>query len=289
MSTMLKKIKLMSQAQETKFFDENPFTKRTCYSTLYPFNFFPTKGLENIEFGAITILYGNNGSGKSTVLNIIAEKIKAHRRSPFNKSPLFHPYVKECSVSYSGKKPDNIQILTSDDVSEYLLDMRYLCNGLDVKREELFEEYTNKRESKYQLSSLDDYDEFRERQEAKRVSQSAFVRNRLMRNPDMQSNGETAIRYFYDTITEDGIYLIDEAENSLSPKLQQELAKYIIDSARYFNCQFIIATHSPFFLSIPDAKIYNLDESPVKTEYWTDLPNMRAYFDLFIKYRFDFQ
>ena len=62
---------------------------------------------------------------------LVTEKIKAHRRSPFNKSPLFHLYVKECSVSYSGKKPDNIQILTSDDVSEYLIDVRYLCNGAD--------------------------------------------------------------------------------------------------------------------------------------------------------------
>ena len=102
-------------------------------------------------------------------------------------------------------------------------------------------------------------------------------------------NGETAIRCLFDTITENGIYLLDEPENSLSAKLQLELAQFVADSARHFNCKFIIATHSPFFLSLPNAKIYNLDEIPVKTEYWTDLPNMRAYFDLFMKYRFDFQ
>lgn len=102
-------------------------------------------------------------------------------------------------------------------------------------------------------------------------------------------NGETAIRCLFDTITENGIYLLDEPENSLSAKLQLKLAQFVADSARHFNCKFIIATHSPFFLSLPNAKIYNLDEIPVKTEYWTDLPNMRAYFDLFMKYRFDFQ
>ena len=167
------------------------------------------------------------------------------------------------------------------------------CQGIsvkiDVKREELFDEYLERKYAEYKLNSLDDYDEFKENQAAKRKSQSAFVQSRLMRNPDMESNGETAARYFYDTITENGIYLMDEPENSLSAKLQMDLMKYITDSARYFNCQFIIATHSPFFLSIPDAKIYNLDETPVKTEYWTDLPNMRAYFDLFMKYRYDFQ
>ena len=102
-----------------------------------------------------------------------------------------------------------------------------------------------------------------------------------MRNVDMQSNGETAMRYYVERIDENALYLIDEPENSLSAVLQQELADYIVKSARFFGCQFVIATHSPFFLAMPGAKIYNLDSIPVAECKWTELPNVRAYYDFF--------
>lgn len=281
MSVMLKSFNLLTQEQETEFFEDNPFTKRSCYSTLYPFNMLPQREIPKLEFEPITIFYGNNGSGKSTLINIIAEKLNAHRRSPFNGSVLFPHYVKRCGKTFAGRIPDNIQILTSDDVSEYVLDLRYLCEGLDARREDLFEEYKEKTQSNFRLKSLEDYDAYKESQMARRQSQSAFARSRLMRNPDMYSNGETAIRYLYDTITENGIYLMDEPENSLSAKLQMELMKYITDSARHFNCQFIIATHSPILLSIPDAKIYNLDTVPVTECRWNELENVQILQRLF--------
>ena len=289
MSVMLESFEFLSQEQENKFFECNPFTKRTVYSTLYPFNMLPTKQIKTLDFAPITILYGSNGSGKSTLINIIAEKIGAHRRSPFNGSVMFSHYVKRCESYFTADKPTNIQILTSDDVSEYVLDLRYLNEGLDAKRDQLFEEYMDKSSKNFTLKTMDDYDKFKESQMIRRQSQSAFARSRLMRNPDMFSNGETAIRYLYDTITENGIYLLDEPENSLSATFQLDLAKYIEDSAKHFNCQFIIATHSPFFLSLPGAKIYNLDVAPPTVEFWTDLPNVRAYFDFFMKHKRDFQ
>lgn len=45
--------------------------------------------------------------------------------------------------------------------------------------------------------------------------------------------------------------------------------------------QFVIATHSPFLLAMPDAKIYNLDADPVNLAQWYELENMRIYFELF--------
>ena len=50
------------------------------------------------------------------------------------------------------------------------------------------------------------------------------------------------------------LYLLDEPENSLSPKFQIELIQLINELTRFFKCQFIIVTHSPFLLSIPEAK-----------------------------------
>ncbi|MBP3886231.1 MAG: AAA family ATPase, partial [Cellulosilyticum sp.] len=73
----------------------------------------------------------------------------------------------------------------------------------------------------------------------------------------------------------------DEPENSLSPQKQLELAHFIEESARFFGCQFIISTHSPFFLAMKDAKIYDLDEMPVQVKKWTQLESVRFYYDFF--------
>ena len=80
-----------------------------------------------------------------------------------------------------------------------------------------------------------------------------------MRHVDMQSNGESALRYFEERITENCLYLIDEPENSLAFPMQQALADYIAASARFYGCQFVLATHSPAFLAIENARIYDLD------------------------------
>ena len=134
-----------------------------------------------------------------------------------------------------------------------------------------------------------DYDDWKESMDAKKSTQSTFVKNRLMRNVDMQSNGETAMRYYTERIDRDALYLIDEPENSLSATRQKELAEYIHQSARFFGCQFIIASHSPIFLSIPEAKIYDLDSKPVRTKKWTDLPNVRMYYDFFMEHKAEFE
>ena len=125
------------------------------------------------------------------------------------------------------------------------------------------------------------YENWKESYDAKSKSQSQFVKERLMRNVDMYSNGESAMKYFVDHISENALYLLDEPENSLSIALQQELAQYISDSARFYGCQFILSTHSPILLSIENAVIYDLDSKPAAIRNWTELENVRRYFDFF--------
>ena len=57
--------------------------KRTCYNTLYPFYVLSEAGLNRLDFEDITILYGGNGSGKTTALNVIAEKLSIQRGTPY--------------------------------------------------------------------------------------------------------------------------------------------------------------------------------------------------------------
>ena len=82
---------------------------------------------------------------------------------------------------------------------------------------------------------------------------------------------------------------MDEPENSLSPAKQQELLKFLEDSARFFGCQFVIATHSPFLLSMKGAKIYDMDEDPVDVKRWTQLGNVREYYDFFKLHENEFE
>jgi predicted ATPase len=68
-----------------------------------------------------------------------------------------------------------------------------------------------------------------------------------------------------------------------------ELMKFLEESARFFGCQFIISTHSPFLLAMRGAKIYNLDENPVSEERWTNLENVRTYYEFFKAHESEFK
>lgn len=60
-------------AAESGFLDNdaNQKVKMTCYDTYYPFAVLPLLGLQKLSFDEpITLLYGNNGSGKTTIFMI---------------------------------------------------------------------------------------------------------------------------------------------------------------------------------------------------------------------------
>ena len=274
----LKSFNFPSEAVEYNFILDE---KRTCFDTFYPFKILSKNDFERIDFEPVTILYGGNGSGKSTALNAIAEKVEVLRDSIFNKSNFFGEYVSMSEFEIENEISSMSRIITSDDVFDYILNVRNLNEGIDYKREDLFTEYQDAKYSDFKMNSLDDYEELKKVNSARIKTMSKYVRNNLMDNVRLYSNGESAYRYFIEKITENGLYILDEPENSLSPKRQMELMDFIEDSARFFGCQFIISTHSPFLLAIKGAKIYDLDENPVCVKKWTDLENVRTYYEFF--------
>ncbi len=94
------------------------------------------------------------------------------------------------------------------------------------------------------------------------------------------SNGESALHFFTESIKEDALYLLDEPENSLSPLFQRESADFLSQSARFFGCQLVIATHSLFLLALPGARTYDLDAQPPQVRKCTALEHVRIYPDL---------
>lgn len=281
------------------FFDEHT----------YPFHLTSEMGLWRIDFEPITILYGGNGSGKSTIINVISEKLNAERKAMFNSSPYFDEYVKRCqykatpdvlgdTVSGRKRKPEKNDIssittvLTSDDIFYSMQELRLDNDRKMQKSRMLMDEYVCPEELPDHLNFETGYNvekfkrgvEIRKARNSMRSRGSSF--NKLLLNSvgKMErgfSNGETALMKLSELLEKPGLYLLDEPENSMSCEFQIKLASIIQYLARYGKCQFLISTHSPFILSIENAKIYNLDHTPVDVCKWWELDNMKEYFRLF--------
>lgn len=272
----LKEFNLLSEEFENSILINE---RRNYFHNQYPFRIFTDKKLEKIDFTNITILYGSNGSGKSTILNIIAEKLNAKGLN-FTGGEMFQTYVNHCKYETSLEIPDEVKIIKSDDVFDYIYNVKRINNRGFNQREALLKEYFECK--KTSIRDINDYQSIKNEVDSKRLGPSGFIRGRMLdKDVFEQSNGESALMYFISEIKDYGIYLLDEPENSMSASMQLKLVKFLEESARFFNCQFIIATHSPFIFGIDSATIYDLDSVPVSTKKWWELENMKIYYNFF--------
>lgn len=173
-------------------------------------------------FLRITILYGGNGSGKTTLLNVMADALRLYRRAEYNRTPFFDDYARLCEPRTMRPIPTGSMILTSDDVFDYMLDLRALNDGVDMRREQMFADYNDLRREKFQMHGMKDYDRLKQ-VSAARVT--ASPRWHAARCPAMCAPAPTARARWpcsANCIRENALYLLDEPENSLSPERQLE-------------------------------------------------------------------
>ena len=265
----------------------------------YPCCIFDKKQLCSVEFAPVTIFCGGNGCGKSTLLNLIAEKLGLARTAPYNSGELFADYVGACEFTPGEDEeglelpiPDGSRIITSDDVFDYMLAVR-------TNNDEIAEELDAGRDKYARLkfgetvrfSGMDDYEAVRLQvlARSKSVSRRQFLRREVGREAKLRSNGETALEFFDSRLKSDRLYLLDEPENSMSAKMQLELAKLLEDTARYCGCQLVIATHSPILLSLEGARIYDLDGEPARVRNFWELENVRIMYEFFKKHAHRFE
>jgi predicted ATPase len=69
--------------------------------------------------------------------------------------------------------------------------------------------------------------------------------------------------------------LLDEPEAALSPLKQLSLISLILEIVKMKNAQFIIATHSPILMGIPNATLYEIQENSMKQVEYTETDHYR--------------
>ena len=77
-----------------------------------------------------------------------------------------------------------------------------------------------------------------------------------------KSHGESFLAIAQDYMGADGVYIFDEPEAALSPQRQLTLLINIYRCAQE-GAQFIIVSHSPILLGMPDAEIFSFDNGTI--------------------------
>ena len=298
MGIYVNSFELPSEDDEGRFASQ---CKRVAsYDTTYPWGLFQNRFSRiPLEFGQVTILYGENGCGKSTILNLLAAALGITRVSPFNKSPFFDEYVSHCRTTRPRDEfgdaipiPSASKIITSDDVFQHILHTRATNETIEKERKKhlsVWDEYNapGARPPKLHV----DFDDpasvkaFNQQVRVRKMSARQFVRSEMDSGclPEL-SNGESAYHYFAQAIAENSLFLLDEPENSMSPSLQLKLCEYLTLRSTVMGTQLIIATHSPIILAMEGAKVYDLDSTPWRVRPWYELRNPQVYYRFFKHY-----
>ena len=215
------------------------FPAKDCY----PFNLRILNETKKIEFKTpVTCFAGENGTGKSTLLEALTVKCGIHIwRAAEKRRYKYNPYEKMLS--------DYISIDRSDE------SVPGSFFGSSV-----FQDF---------VLSLDEW-------ASADPGQLQYFGGKSLVS---QSHGQSIMSYFNDRYKRKGLYMLDEPETALSPSTQIKLLDLISRMSAEGHAQFIIATHSPILLACPGAVIYSFDYIPVRVVQYEETDHYRVYKD----------
>ncbi len=96
-----------------------------------------------------------------------------------------------------------------------------------------------------------------------------------------KSHGQCNMAFFETRFRIPGLYLLDEPESALSPRRQLELLRILREAAARGDAQFVVASHSPLLMSLPEARIFSFDVCPVAEIAYRDTDSYRLHRDFF--------
>lgn len=232
----------------------------------FPFTVPAIRTLEEVDLsGAVTFFVGENGSGKSTVLEAIASLASL-------------PAVGSAEVS----SDVTLALQRSLTTGFRLVWNKRTRRGFFLRAEDFFgfvkrlarmrTELTD-RLNEVERDFADASDHARGLAAGPARASLAELTARYGQNLDANSHGETFLRLFRTRLVPGGLYLMDEPEAALSPKSQLGLLALIAETVAQGG-QFVIATHSPILLAFPGAVIYSFDALPIARTDYADLEHV---------------
>jgi predicted ATPase len=199
----------------------------------YPFSLPIIKNLSKLNFHPkVTYIVGENGSGKSTILEAIATAYG------------FNPEGGTINFSFS----------TNSTHSE-LYDYIKMVKGIIKPKDGFF----LRAESFYNVATtIDKLDEG--------IGGTKIINSYGGKSLHQQSHGESFFSLFINRFGGNGLYILDEPEAALSPSRQMSILSRLHELVGK-NSQFIIATHSPIIMAYPDSVIYEIKNEIRQVEY----------------------
>ncbi|WP_194766247.1 AAA family ATPase [Tamlana sp. I1] len=219
----------------------------------FPYDVPAIKYAKNIDLTSnITFLVGENGTGKSTLLETLACRLQlphidgsSYSKNSFDAAKTLLPFLEltwniERSVGF---------FFRAEDFGDYLNSVHR--TGVEIQ------------------NKMGDMPDSIPKHIIEQMKESANYQLRQMRKNYGQelnsfSHGEAYLHIMNEMINSRGIYLLDEPEAALSPAKQLTLIYFINNHLQQHNSQFIIATHSPMLLAYPGASIYEITQESMK-------------------------
>lgn len=201
----------------------------------YPFTLPLFKNSLKLKFNNnVTFIAGENGTGKSTILETIA-------------------YT--CGFNLEGGGRNNIYHNDEHNYNSELFNNLKLSWSIKTNQG-----FFMRAESFYNFASYID-------KLAKEERKNEVLRPYGGKSLHEQSHGEAFLSLFNNRFRK-GLFILDEPEAALSPNRQLSLLSIIYDLTHNYNAQFIIATHSPILLSYPYGELfYIIDDKIEKMNY----------------------
>lgn len=245
-------------------------------SDTFPWTLPLFRDLKRLEFSSrVTFLVGENGSGKSTLLEGLAvgtRAVAAGSRQVDQDETVWaaHEFARAFRF-VRHNHPKRTLFMRAEDVLGYTLTAARQRKEADIARAG-------------GVKALEAAREAEEREEAAdiakpSIAQSALrLKRRLARkygsDPVNRSHGETFLELLSDRLVPKGLYLLDEPETPLSPSRVLALLALLKGRAAV-GCQFIVATHSPILMAVPDSQILLFEEGTVRPIAYDDVEHVR--------------
>lgn len=214
----------------------------------------------------VTFFVGENGSGKSTILETLAcaiESITVGSESVKTDASLaaVRRLAQYFRLSWT-KRTRKGFFLRAEDFFGYARSMRQKQDELREDLDAVDAEYDGRSRLAVELAKSPYRNELH------------AMQSRYGDGIDQRSHGESFMKLFQSRFVPEGLYLLDEPEAALSPNRQLAFISAVKQMVTE-NSQFIIATHSPIILAFPDAVIFSFENGAIKQVQYADLEHVK--------------